>query len=151
IIRGGAWYYGPHESRPADRWSMPHTRFSSLGFRVALNRTGRESEGRSETQHGKPSPPAEITMLEADRRAAGSMLLLGGSLRIRLRGQEVAIEPGMALPAEPFQLTCVRMGERPDVLDAGLISLEGLANLVELRLSNASKVTDAGVAHLRNL
>ncbi len=152
-IRGGAWYYDQRASRPADRWcfSAVKDRFSALGFRVALVQSGQKIASRSEAPSGKPSTPAETNLLEADRRAAGSMLSLGATVKIRLRGQEVLIEPGMALPAEAFQLTFVRFGDRPEMTDAGLVALEGLANLVELHLSKATKVTDAGVAHLRNL
>ena len=153
VIRGGAWYYDQRASRPADRWcfSAVKDRFSALGFRVVLVQSGRDVASRSEALSSKPSTPAETNLLEADRRAAGSMLSLGATVKIRLRGQEVLIEPGMALPADPFQLTLVRFGDRPEVTDAGLVPLEGLANLVELHLSKATKVTDAGVAHLRNL
>ena len=57
----------------------------------------------------------------------------------------------MAVPTEHFQLTHVRLGDKPELTDAGLVPLEGLPNLVELRLSKATKITDAGVGHLRNL
>ena len=118
---------------------------------MALVESGHNVASRSEAPSGKPSTPAETNLLEADRRAAGSMLSLGATVKIRLSGQVVVIEPGMALPTDAFQLTLVRFGDRPDVTDAGLVPLEGLANLVELHLSKATKVTDAGLAHLRKL
>ena len=48
-------------------------------------------------------------------------------------------------------MTHVRLGEQPLLNDAGLVSFEGLTNLIDFGLSKGSKITDAGVAHLRNL
>ena len=79
------------------------------------------------------------------------MLKLGGSVTIRLNGLEMAFNPGMSLPPEAFQLTDVRLGDQLELTDAGFEPFEGLPNLVGFSLNKGPKITDAGIAHLRNL
>jgi serine/threonine protein kinase len=85
------------------------------------------------------------------RRAAQAALSLGGSVTVRVDGRQQSIEAGKALPTEAFQLTNVRLGDQPRLTDAELEPFQGLTDLIELRITKGLKVTDAGVAHLRNL
>jgi serine/threonine protein kinase len=103
------------------------------------------------SESNKDPAPSDSVPGDRDRRAAQAVLLLGGSVTVRVNGRNRPIEPGKALPPEAFQLTHVHLGDQPELTDAGLQPLEGLTNLIELSLSKARKVTGAGVAHLRNL
>jgi serine/threonine protein kinase len=85
------------------------------------------------------------------RRAAQAALSLGGSVTVRVDGRQQSIEVGKALPTEAFQLTNVRLGDQPRLTDAELEPFQGLTDLIELRITKGLKVTDVGVAHLRNL
>ncbi len=76
VIRGGGWYYGPHASRPADRWSMPEKRFSSLGFRVALVQSGRDVDSRIGSPPGKPTISPATKPLETVTNTLGMKLTL---------------------------------------------------------------------------
>ena len=179
VTRGGGWFDHPRYRRSACRGSNPPgSQNFNMGFRVArslesgeksglLVRSGPPSGSRpghegppavggvspapGKSVRGEDQPPRDPAIIEKDRRAAESMLLRGASVTLRLHGQEVVIVPGLPLLTEAFELTRVRLGDRPEVTDADLLPLEGLANLVELQLSKAAKITDAGVAHLRNL
>ena len=179
VTRGGGWFDHPRYRRSACRGSNPPgSQNFNMGFRVARSlesgeksgllvhsgppsgsRPGHEgppavggvSPAPGKSVRGEDQPPRDPAIIEKDRRAAESMLLRGASVTLRLHGQEVVIVPGLPLLTEAFELTRVRLGDRPEVTDADLLPLEGLANLVELQLSKAAKITDAGVAHLRNL
>ena len=122
-----------------------------MGIRVALFASGSNVEPRIGPPARKPSQPAVTKALETDRRAAESVLKLGGFVRIRRNGLEAALDPGMSLPTEAFQLTDIRLGDQLELTDAVLEPFEGLPNLIGFSLNKGPKLTDAGVAHLRNL
>ncbi|MFI5454794.1 MAG: protein kinase [Isosphaerales bacterium] len=103
------------------------------------------------SESGKDQAPRDSVPGDRDRRAAETVLALGGSVTICVNSRNQSIEPGKALPREAFQLTHVRLGDQPELTDAGLEPFEGLRNLIDFRLGKVPKVTDAGVAHLRNL
>jgi serine/threonine protein kinase/formylglycine-generating enzyme required for sulfatase activity len=87
----------------------------------------------------------------ADRRAAASVLALGGKVAIRQGSNLLQLEPGNDLPATPFRLVGIKLSEKPDVTDATLEPFEGLSELSELDLSKSTALTDAGLAHLEPL
>ena len=88
---------------------------------------------------------------DLDRRAAEAMLSCG-SVTIRVKGEERAVEPGKDLPTEAFQLTHVRLGDQPGFLtDAGLEPLEGLTELIEFSLGKGPRVTDSASLIYGNL
>ena len=60
-------------------------------------------------------------------------------MTIRVKGREQLIQPRNVLPTQMFQLTHVRLGERPLLNDAGLVSFEGLTNLIDFGLSKGSE------------
>ena len=95
------------------------------------------------------SEPIEVD--DKDRQAARAALSHGGSLTIRVSDQERSIGSLDALPTAAFQLTHIRFVDQLELTDAGLEPFVGLQNLVEFNVRNAPKVTDVGVAHLRNL
>ena len=120
------------------------------------------------------SPKSASAAAPADRRTAESVLSLGGSVTIRVNGQEQAIESGNTVPAEAFRLVRIAFPENAQKADAALKSLHDLTELEVLwlqyvpvtdatlsRLSALTKtrlldiggthVTDAGLMHLEGL
>ena len=86
-----------------------------------------------------------------DRRAAEAVLRRGGSVTVRVNGQDREIGGGKALPTEAFQLTGVYLWNQHELTDAELEPFEGLPDLIHFNLQDCPKVTDAGIARLRNL
>jgi eukaryotic-like serine/threonine-protein kinase len=160
VSRGQTWDGGGADVRSAHRdLGEPVGRGASTGFRVARS-IPEEDGSRGDTvalpNHGKSESSADQAPRDSvpgdmDRRAAEAVLPLGGSVTVRVNGQERPIEPGKGLPTDPFQLTRVRLGDQPELTDAQLEPFRGLVNLIDFRLSKAPRVTDVGVAHLRDL
>jgi serine/threonine protein kinase/Leucine-rich repeat (LRR) protein len=101
---------------------------------------------------GASKQPGSTGNLEKDpdRRAALWVLSVGGSIRIRPLGQNDQIIPVTNLPAEPFELHEVSLNYNPHVTDSELAYLTELKGLAVLHL-RGTKVTDAGLFHLRNV
>lgn len=110
-----------------------------------------DMKARSGTS-GASKPPGSMGNSEKDpdRRAALWVLSVGGSIRIRLAGQNNQIIPVANLPAEPFELHEVNLYHNPHVTDSELAYLAELKGLVVLHL-RGTKITDAGLFHLRNV
>jgi serine/threonine protein kinase len=110
------------------------------------------------TRNGKTT--VKVTMRELaearkrrddpEYKAADYVLGIGGSVRVLVKDKEVAIEPGTALPTEPFRLTYIVLLGNRKVDDAGLANLAGCKHLVHLKL-DATNVGDDGMAHLKGL
>jgi serine/threonine protein kinase/Leucine-rich repeat (LRR) protein len=88
---------------------------------------------------------------DQDRRAAQSVLSLGGSVIVRLRRQAKLIEvkSGAALPAADFDVTEINLNARP-LTEGALEDLRGLKHLEKLVLTG-TPVTDAGLEKLGSL
>jgi serine/threonine protein kinase/Leucine-rich repeat (LRR) protein len=86
-----------------------------------------------------------------DRRAAQSVVSLGGSVIVQLRRQAKSIEvkSGAALPAADFNVTEINLNARP-LTDGALDDLRGLKHLEKLVLT-ATPITDAGLEKLKSL
>ncbi|HEV3301236.1 MAG TPA: protein kinase [Planctomycetaceae bacterium] len=86
-----------------------------------------------------------------DRRAAQSVLSLGGSVVVQLRRQAKSIEvkSGGALPAEDFDVTTINLNAHP-LADGALGDLTGLKHLETLVLTGTG-ITDAGLENLQSL
>jgi serine/threonine protein kinase/Leucine-rich repeat (LRR) protein len=81
---------------------------------------------------------------DPDRRATEYVLSIGGQVRIN------DLDPWMAaLPKKPFRLTGVNLDNNRKVTDAGLAHLRDCTNLTFLNL-NHTQVTDAGLAHFKD-
>jgi serine/threonine protein kinase/Leucine-rich repeat (LRR) protein len=91
----------------------------------------------------KALPKCHITHGDADRRAAGYVLSIGG--QVHIDDQERAITAAGELPKEPFRLTFVNLRGNKQVTDAGLAYFKDCKNLAYLHLGD-SPVTDAGLA-----
>jgi hypothetical protein len=87
---------------------------------------------------------------DLDREAAIWVLSLGGTVKVFPCDDDVKIAEVKDLPAPPFQLQYVMLGDNPRVNDAGLARLKGLGRLDTLQLFK-TPVTDAGLVHLRDL
>ena len=68
-----------------------------------------------------------------------------------MNGLEAGDRPRHGSAARPFQLTHVRLGDRPEFDRRGVRPHRGADESVDVRIDKAPKVTDAGVEHLRNL
>lgn len=110
-----------------------------------------DTKARSNTS-GNSKPPGAIGNLEKDpdRRAALWVLSVGGSIRIRLAGQNNQIIPVTNLPAEPFELCEVNLNYNPRVTDNDLAYFGELKGLTVLHL-RGTKITDAGLFYLKKL
>jgi eukaryotic-like serine/threonine-protein kinase len=86
-----------------------------------------------------------------DRRAAQSVVSLGGSVIVQLRRQAKSIEvkSGAALPAAGFDVTEINLNARP-ITDTALGDLTGLKHLETLVLTG-TPITDAGLENLQSL
>ena len=71
---------------------------------------------------------------DMDRRAAESVLSLGGIVFIRGAEDEEEIKPGDGLPAATFKLIRVKLANKPDLVDTDLEPLRGLTNVIEVDL-----------------
>ena len=87
---------------------------------------------------------------DADRKAAQTVLALGGTVTVRVHNEEQRVEPGQALPDEPFLLLRIDLHDKPELTDADLATLEGIANLTSFDVRKVPKVTDAIIEHLQN-
>src|SRR4029077_19446304 len=85
----------------------------------------------------------------AEGRAADWVLSLGGTVLVRVAGQEKKVGAGEKLPMEGFELLQIYVNEKA-VTDAGLVNLKGLTDLNHLNLGGTD-VTDAGLVHLKGL
>ena len=110
------------------------------------------------TRNGKTT--VKVTMRELaearkkrgdpEYKAADYVLGIGGSVRVLVKDKEVTIEPGTALPTEPFRLTYIELLGNRKVDDAGLANLAGCKHLVHLKL-DATSVGNDGMAHLKGI
>jgi serine/threonine protein kinase/formylglycine-generating enzyme required for sulfatase activity len=135
VLRGGFWADRPEHCRAAYRYrGAPGGRYSGIGLRVCI---------RLETDGTKP---------DAQRRAAEWVLSLGGTVRVRVKGEEKEIDATGRLPAESFELLEIdlRKSKSEPVGDDGLAQLEGLTKLRTLFLWGQG-ISDAGLVHLKDL
>ncbi len=96
----------------------------------------------------KPAPPPpEVDLSPPDRRAARWALSVGGTVRVRQSSKEIRAVGD--LPADPFELTFVRLENNDKVSDAALAAFAGCTNLRDLKLEG-TPVTDAGLAHFKD-
>ncbi len=128
------------ENQALMRWGGPDQEFKLL------------EAGHWETTDQAPVDGTKSTAKSSnDRRAAESVLALGGTVMIRQDQKDQRIEAGIALPVRPFRLIRVKLADKPEVSDAALKPLRGLTDLVELNLSKAAGVTDAGLESIQDL
>jgi hypothetical protein len=107
---------------------------------------------RAEVKKPSPDRPgvAVVPARGDDRKAALWVLSIGGALRARVGEKEEVIRAAENLPKGDFQLVGIDLLRATRVRDAGLAHLEGLTNLSYLELG-AARVRDAGLAHLKGL
>ncbi|HEV3298087.1 MAG TPA: SUMF1/EgtB/PvdO family nonheme iron enzyme [Planctomycetaceae bacterium] len=142
VFRGGSWcaWNTPNCRSAVRQPSEPDYRnWAEQGFRVACDVAAVSS-----------STPALTNQKDDDRHAAEAVLALGGTVTIRTNGQWQEIRPGQTLPNGTFLLTRVALHDKPQLTDAQLEPLEGVAHLTAFGLSKAPRVTDAIISHLRN-
>lgn len=112
-----------------------------------------------------------IEAIDFDRKAAETVLSLGGSVRVN--GDEREIKAVAELPKTPFQLTHIELGYRPttasalavfkecrnltrlalggdSATDEGIAHFKGCTSLVEINFHDNTLVTDAGLAHFKD-
>ena len=97
------------------------------------------------------SPAAAPAANTADRRAAQSVLSLGGTVMLIVNGRDVWVRQKQDLPRETLWLARVDFAGVAALTDAALESLRGLAHLVSLNLHNIKSITDAGLEPLEHL
>jgi Leucine-rich repeat (LRR) protein len=91
-----------------------------------------------------------LSAFDVDCLAAHWVLSLGGEISIWIDRVGITYpRTARDLPATPYKLFSVYLNGK-QVKDAGLLRLQGLANLTSLRLYG-SEVTDAGLIHLKSL
>ncbi len=98
------------------------------------------------------NPPAQAESTDStnpDRRAAEYVLSIGGFIKIKENGQEREIKAVGDLPLGEFELTFINLNSNPKVSDAGLAHLKDCTNLTRLDL-NHLPVSDVGLAHFKN-
>jgi serine/threonine protein kinase len=83
---------------------------------------------------------------DADRKAAGLVLSLGGTVRVN--GQNQDLKAADELPKDRFTLTWVSLHDKA-VTDTGLAHFEGCKGLTVLTLQR-TPVTDAGLVYLKD-
>ena len=79
-----------------------------------------------------------------DRRAAEYALSVGGMVRID--DKDANLDPPGQLPAGPFRLTQVHLGENSKITDDSLAIFDDCTRLTHVNLS-FTKITDSGLAH----
>ncbi len=99
------------------------------------------------SEAGKNQGPRESLTGDRDRRAAETVLSLGGSVTVRVNGRDQPVEPGKTLPTGALQLTHVRLTDAFIVTDPTLAQLRDLPHLIDLGLDGTG-MTDAGLVHL---
>jgi Leucine-rich repeat (LRR) protein len=119
-----------------------------LAGQIILKITRPGGKTTEQSNEGNKEPPAKAG--DADRRAAEWVLSIGGTIKIRQDGQERFISAAKDLPAAPFEVVFVSLGNNQKADDAGLEHLQGLGNLTGLALNNAW-VSDSGLVHLKRL
>ncbi len=87
---------------------------------------------------------------DSDLRAAEWVLSIGGSVAIRVHGQDRDVADLKELPVQPFALWTVNFTTNQQVTDADMAKLKGLTNLEKLTISNTS-ISDAGLVHIQEL
>jgi eukaryotic-like serine/threonine-protein kinase len=87
------------------------------------------------------TPPAVVTDLDPDRKAAEWVLSIGGKVRVNGKDREIKADD---LPPGAFQLTEVHLNENKQLSDAGLAHLKDCKNLTILDLQY-TRVSDAGL------
>lgn len=132
-IRGGSWNADSGNCTATTRSWYPETgnyrrRREFLGLRVARVRAA----------------------VDANRRTAKAMLEFG-DVTVSVGGQLRRIGKDDALPADNFRIEEIFVAERDRATDGDLEVLRGLTSLRAIELLDAPRVTDAGVAHLRDL
>jgi len=101
-------------------------------------------------KQGDQGPHAQATETSPDRRAAAWIAQIGGKAEERKEDQTIALQPGVALPTDPLEVTSIDCAGLGQVNDAAMANLRGLKQLGALDLSGTS-VTASGLAVLREL
>ena len=98
------------------------------------------------------SAPVAVTT-EPDRRAALAVVTAGGRVAIRVQGQTEVRSIGSAdeVPSQEFQVFNIELANNQKPLDEVLAVISNLSELTALNLTHSPLVTDAGIAHLKNL
>lgn len=136
VVRGGTWTDFPHMWRSAYRRdSEPMRRTTMIGFRVVRRAIA-------------STPAAKI--LNSDRRVAEWALDRRGS--VWLDGQDREYLTSADLPNRSFKTTLIQFLDlRAGLDDDSLKNLIGLESLKRFTLFDNRRVTDAGIAHLKQL
>jgi Leucine-rich repeat (LRR) protein/tRNA A-37 threonylcarbamoyl transferase component Bud32 len=100
----------------------------------------------------RPRSANALEQLARDRKAAEWVLGLRGKVGIRVpwSPDEHEVERVADLPAQPFALTRIDLFQIKELTDDGMKNVEGLANLLDLRVE-ATDISDAGLEHLKDL
>jgi serine/threonine protein kinase/Leucine-rich repeat (LRR) protein len=109
---------------------------------------GVSAEIKQDGDSGKAK--VDSVQLDPDRRAAEWVLSIGGTIKIRLEGQEREIRAAKDLPVAPFEVAFVSLRDNQKVDDAQLEHFKGLTSLRWLELTDTG-VSDAGLEHLKGL
>lgn len=101
----------------------------------------------TETESASPAP---VTTEDPERIAAQWVLAVGGSAVLRAESNTIEVGNANELPAGSFTVLQVELSNNPQVADADLARLRGLAELGRIDLTD-TPVTDAGLVHLQKL
>jgi serine/threonine protein kinase len=110
------------------------------------HRDGASAPSRTEQAEGASASGPSV---ESDRQAAEWVLSIGGTVRVRVNGQEREVKAAGDLGRKPFRLTWVDLYKNKRVTDAGLAHFEECKSLTHLYLGGTG-VTNGGLAHFRN-
>jgi serine/threonine protein kinase len=92
----------------------------------------------------------KLSPAETSRQTAEWVLSLGGSVVVRVAGEERHVTSAKSLPPGAFQLVLISLSGNQRVVDADLARLEGLPDLNGVGLQG-TRVGNAGTALLRKL
>ena len=106
-----------------------------------------EVDGKTVASEPKKSDPHPKAPADPDRRAAGYVLSLGGTVRVSGQGSE--IKAASELPKGAFQLTGVVLTGHKTLTDAGLANFKDCQNLTYLGLTD-SKMTETGLSYFKD-
>ncbi len=85
-----------------------------------------------------------------DRQAAQRVLSLGGSITVRVGGDDQEVRVANELPAGDWRLTAIDLSNNQQVDDAALMQLRSLTSLSHIDLRR-TRVTDVGLAYLKDV
>ena len=150
--RGGSWSLGLRLARvPVGKDTVEAAGVEKKEEDAIRSTTGVERNPSTAKSASTRSTESIVNnAADLDRRAAASVLALGGSVTVRVEGRDEVIGSSGTLPREPFELVHVNLSKHHGLADADLTPLEGASHLLSVDLTWTG-VTDGGFAHLRNL